>query len=106
MRKELGLTQDEFAKACKVTLRTVQNWEKDGQLTPRTISQLESLKANSKKFAPSEGVGCESKESLVPDLSTVVGLMNRQLNELEQLRQLLQNKNERIDRIIALLETK
>ncbi len=36
-RKSLGLTQEEFAEKCGATVRSVQNWEQGGTITPQAM---------------------------------------------------------------------
>ena len=44
LREHFGLTQTELAHALGVSLRTVQNWERDGVAgSPRQLRDLEEL---------------------------------------------------------------
>ena len=40
IRKEIGKTQTELADSLGVAMRTVQNWEKDVNKIPNTVSQV------------------------------------------------------------------
>ena len=49
-RKELGLSQSEFAKALGVSVKTVQNWEQGTRNCPEPIKRLILTLRNVEKF--------------------------------------------------------
>lgn len=98
-RKSLGFTQEEFAKKCGTTIRTVQNWEKGGVITPQAMKLFQYIEAES----------ISGKQAIAVDHSTAVSGSGNKINtELEALTEkfisLLQEKDNQISRLISIIE--
>ena len=105
-----GLTQRELAERCGVTLRTVQNWEM-GRTIPDSAMRLMQLIEN-------EGETISS--SAADDAVSVAGNGNNNVNskvnvnssrtidkaidEISEMRKLVQKRDEQIDRLISVIE--
>ena len=48
LRKSLGMTQKEFAAFVRVSLRTVENWERNDEITGPIVTLAEILKRQPK----------------------------------------------------------
>ena len=100
-RKSLGLTQEEFAERCGATVRSVQNWEQGGTITPQIM----------KLFQYIESEMLSGKGAVALDHSTAVsGNDNQQNIELgkvtERFITLLEEKDRQIDRLLTIIETR
>lgn len=98
-RKSLGLTQEEFAEKCGATVRSVQNWEQGGTITPQSM----------KLFQYIEDEMLSGKSAIALDHSTAVAGSVNHLNSdvtdiTERFLSLLEEKDRQISRILSLLE--
>lgn len=118
LREEMGVTQQELAQLCGVSVRSVQNWEV-GKPVPeqtkrllevirqnRTIVQSGNVNGNGTSIAAGQG----SQVTLNPDtqmffktLERQQDLMSKQLEELAQTRMLIQKKDEQIDALLKII---
>jgi len=44
MRKEANMTQKEFAEYCFTSIKTLQNWEREGRKVPENVLRLVAYK--------------------------------------------------------------
>lgn len=98
-RKSLGLTQEEFAEKCGATVRSVQNWEQGGTITPQ----------NMKLFRYIEDEILAGKGAVAIDHSTAVSGSGNHLNPdivgvTEKFIAILEEKDRQISRLLSLLE--
>lgn len=98
-RKSLGLTQEEFAEKCGATVRSVQNWEQGGTITPQAM----------KLFRYIEAEMLSGKGAMAVDRSTAVSGSGNHLNPdlaliTEKFITLLEEKDRQISRLLDLLE--
>lgn len=117
----MGVTQQQLAGMCGVTLRTVQNWETGKPLPERAQRLLEAIVSSRETIsscdAAQNGVsvaaGTGSQITLNPDtqqffstLEKQQDIMSRQLEELAEMRRLTQKKDEQIDMLLKLIQTR
>lgn len=100
-RKSLGLTQEEFAEKCGATVRSVQNWEQGGTITPQAMKLFQYIEAEI----------LSGKSTVAIDHSTAVSGSGNQLNAdilalTDRFMAQLEAKDRQIDRLLALLENK
>ena len=98
-RKSLGLTQEEFAEKCGATVRSVQNWEQGGTITPQAMKLFQYIEAEM----------LSGKSAIALDHSTAVAGSGNHLNPdlvgiTEKFIALLEEKDRHISRLLALLE--
>lgn len=98
-RKSLNLTQEEFADKCGATVRSVQNWEQGGTITPQAM----------KLFRYIEAEILSGKSAVAIDHSTAVSGSGNHLNPdivgvTEKFIALLEEKDRQISRLLSLLE--
>lgn len=121
IREKMGVTQQQLAGMCGVTLRTVQNWETGKPLPERAQRLLEAIVSSRETIsscdAAQNGVsvaaGTGSQITLNPDtqqffstLEKQQDIMSRQLEELAEMRRLTQKKDEQIDMLLKLIQTR
>lgn len=121
IREKMGVTQQQLAGMCGVTLRTVQNWETGKPLPERARKLLEAIVSSRETIssgdAAQNGVsvaaGTGSQVTLNPDtqqffstLERQQDIMSRQLEELAEMRRLTQKKDEQIDMLLKLIQTR
>lgn len=133
-RKSLGLTQEEFAEKCGATVRSVQNWEQGGTITPQAMKLFQYIEAemlSGKGLSvrdKSIGVsGSNNTTSLTEQttyganspavngdnnhfggcnsLSEAFATIDRLLDELAAQRSLVERSMAQTDRILSLLES-
>lgn len=115
-----GLTQQDLAEKCGVTLRTVQNWEKGKTIPESALRLLQTIgnegetissfaSDNAVSVAAGRGsnvkVGTET-ERFISAIEHQQEIMSRQLDEIQAQRNLVVKAQEQIDRLIGLLEKK
>lgn len=98
-RKSLGLTQEEFAEKCGATVRSVQNWEQGGTITPQVMKLFQYIEAEI----------LSGKSAVALDHSTAVSGSGNHLNTdivkiTERFMSLLEEKDRQISRMLSLLE--
>lgn len=98
-RKSLGLTQEEFAEKCGATVRSVQNWEQGGTITPQAMKLFQYIEAEM----------LSGRSTIALDHSTAVSGNGNHVNSevarvAEKFITLLEEKDRHISRLIALLE--
>ena len=121
LRENLGISQNELAKLCGVTVRTIQNWEKGKPVPPAMELLLKNIEANHKIIqsggASSGGVsvaaGEGSQVTLNKDMQQFFAtlerqqdIMSRQLEELAQTRLLVEKKDAQIDLLLKMIQGK
>ncbi len=121
LREQIGATQQALAEMCGVTLRTVQNWETGKPVPERARKLLEVIAGNrdvvlsgsAKNNGVSVAVATGSQVTLNPDtqrffstLEKQQEIMSRQLEELAEMRRLTQKKDEQIDTLLKLIQSK
>lgn len=118
LREEMGVTQQELAQMCGVSIRSVQNWEIGKPVPQQTQKLLEVLRQNRTivqggKPNGTEGglsAGMVGQVTLNPDtklffdtLTRQQDIMSRQLQELAETRKLIQKKDEQIDALLKII---
>lgn len=132
-RKSLGLTQEEFAEKCGATVRSVQNWEQGGTITPQAMKLFQYIEAEilSGKEVDSRdhsvSVSGSNNSTSLTEQTTYganspavsgdnnhfggCGSLDRSFDEIAEQRKLLERalsllekKDAQIDRLISLLE--
>lgn len=98
-RKSLGLTQEEFAEKCGATVRSVQNWEQGGTITPQAMKLFQYIEAEM----------LSGKSTIALDHSTAVSGSGNHLNPdlagvTDRFISLLVEKDRQIARLLTLLE--
>lgn len=98
-RKSLGLTQEEFAEKCGATVRSVQNWEQGGTITPQAMKLFQYIEAEM----------LSGKSAIALDHSTAVSGSGNHLNPdlagvTDRFISLLEEKDRQIARLLTLLE--
>lgn len=133
-RKSLGLTQEEFAEKCGATVRSVQNWEQGGTITPQAMKLFRYIEAEilsgRKVSAEDQSLaisGSNNRASLTEQttfgdnspavcgdnnnlgcggtLSEALATIDRLLDELSAQRTLVERSMAQTDRVLSLLET-
>lgn len=93
-RKSLGLTQEEFAEKCGATVRSVQNWEQGGTITPQAMKLFQYIEAEM----------LSGKGAVALDHSTAVsGSVNHLNTDLVSITERFMAQLEAKDRQIAWL---
>ena len=120
LREKCGLTQQDLAEKCGVTLRTVQNWEKGKTIPESALRLLQTIGNNGEtisSFASDNAVsvaagrgsnvnvGTET-ERFISAIERQQEIMSRHLDEIQAQRSLVVKAQEQIDRLIGLLEKK
>lgn len=120
LREKIGVSQQELATMCGVTVRTVQNWEMGKPIPDRAQKLLEVI-SSGREIIQSGGAnngvsvaaGKGSQVLLNPDtekffatLEKQQDIMSRQLEELAEMRMLIQKKDEQIDTLLKLVQQK
>ena len=118
LREKIGVSQQELATMCGVTVRTVQNWEM-GKPVPGRAQKLLEVISSGREIIQSGGAnngvsvaaGTGSQVLLNPDtekffatLEKQQDIMSRQLEELAEMRMLIQKKDEQIDTLLKLVQ--
>lgn len=118
LREKIGVSQQELAAMCGVTVRTVQNWEMGKPIPDRAQKLLEVI-SSGREIIQSGGAnngvsvaaGKGSQVLLNPDtekffttLEKQQDIMSRQLEELAEMRMLIQKKDEQIDTLLKLVQ--
>ncbi len=98
-RKSLGLTQEEFAEKCGATVRSVQNWEQGGTITPQSLKLFQYIEAEM----------LSDKGAVALDHSTAVSGNGNKVNSeigrvTERFISLLEEKDRQISRLLGMLE--
>lgn len=121
LREKMGVTQQEFAEMCGVTVRTVQNWEKGSPIPDAMKKLIENIAKNheiiksggASEHGVSVAAGSGSQVTLNPDtkqffetLERQQDIMSRQLDELTRTRLLIEKKDEQIAELIKLIGAK
>lgn len=119
MREDMGVTQQELAQLCGVSIRTVQNWEIGKAIPDSMVRLLEAVKSSRDivKSGDASGNGTSialgqgSQVTLNPDtklffstLEKQQDIMSKQLEELVETRKLIQKKDEQIDALLKLIQ--
>lgn len=106
LRETHGLTQQDLAVKCGVSLRTVQNWEK-GETIPeialRLLKTIENEGETISSFASDNAVSVSAGRGSNVKVGTVT---ERFMNVVECQLQMLKKSQEQIDRLLNLLERK
>ena len=106
LREAHGLTQQDLAEKCGVTLRTVQNWEK-GKTIPESALRLLQTIGNEgetiSSFASDNGVSVSAGRGSNVKVGTET---ERFMTVLESQLEMLKKRDEQIDRLLTLLEKK
>ncbi|MCM8872461.1 MAG: helix-turn-helix domain-containing protein [Paludibacteraceae bacterium] len=108
-REYLNVTQHELAELCGVTLRTIQNWESGKPIPKNKVKLLQTLiESNNKQpmnvYMPS--IVDQEKENLYNTLKTQQELAAKMIDELSQFRQMIQKKDEHIEKLLAIITNK
>jgi len=120
LREEMGVSQQELAQMCGVSIRSVQNWEKGNPVPEQTQRLLEYIrqtrsiiKSGDANNGTSVAAGEGSQVTLNADaqlffktLERQQDIMSRQLEELAETRKLIQKKDEQIDALIKIIGQK
>ena len=118
LRETLGITQQELADKCGVTLRTVQNWEV-GKIIPKSMEKLLNVISenheivssfNTKDSSVKVSAGDGSPVTINPEterffstLERQQDIMSRQLEEMAQMLKLSARKDEQIDLLLKMI---
>lgn len=113
LRETYGLTQQELADRCGVTLRTVQNWER-GRTIPDSMMKLlekigsedETISSYAKDNGVSVAAGHGSNVNVGTETERFMAAIERQAQLMSRQLDLLDKRDEQIDRLLALLEKK
>lgn len=100
IRKELGLSQEDFAKKLGVTTRTIQNWESGGKIPNSKHEIIHDLQIH--------------KIELYGDQTNINGnnytsnatLLEKALEEITEQRKIIAKSQEQIDILLSLLADK
>ena len=113
LREENGLTQQDLADKCGVTLRTVQNWEK-GKTIPESALRLLQTIGNTgetiSSYASEKGVsvsaGRGSNVNVGTETERFISAITRQQELMSRQLDALAKRDEQIDRLLSILEKK
>lgn len=113
LRESNGLTQQELADKCRVTLRTIQNWE-NGKTIPESkllllesiANQGEVISSFAKDNSVSVSAGHGSKVSVGTETERFITTIERQQELMSRQLDALAKRDEQIDRLLSLLERK
>ncbi len=130
LREQMGLTQIQLADRVGVTLRTIQNWE-GGRPLPKRVQRLLLLLADQQENGQMGNAAQADKDGIVSEgnvdvqgsrgrrpvfaadmqcffdaLERQQELLSRQLDELVLTRQLIEKKDEQIDMLLKLIQSK
>jgi transcriptional regulator with XRE-family HTH domain len=110
-REAHGLTQQDLADKCGVSLRTVQNWEKGKNIPESSLKLLQSLGAggeNVSSFAAENSVsvaaGNGSNVNVGTETERFIAAIERQQDIVLRQLETMAKRDEQIDRLISLLE--
>lgn len=112
-REAHGLTQQDLADRCGVSLRTVQNWEKGRNIPESSLKLLQSLGAAgesissyAKENSVSVAAGVGSNVSVGTETERFISTIERQQDIMSRQLDALAKRDAQIDRLISLLEKK
>ena len=110
-REAHGLTQQDLADKCGVSLRTVQNWEKGRNIPESSLKLLQSLGGGGEtisSFATENSVsvsaGHGSSVNVGTETERFIAAIERQQNLMNRQLDALAKRDAQIDRLISLLE--
>lgn len=110
LREANGLTQQDLADKCGVSLRTVQNWE-NGKTIPESMLRLLKTIGDSEtisSFATEKGVsvsaGRGSKVNVGTETERFISAIEKQQELMSRQLDALVKKDDQIDRLLSILE--
>lgn len=120
LRERRGLTQQELADRCGVTLRTVQNWEGGKHIPDSTLIILEllgitedsmknissSAKDNAVSVSAAEGSQVSVESPTKTETEKFISMLQKQQELIIEQSRSMAKRDEQIDRLISLLEKK
>lgn len=120
LRERRGLTQQELADRCGVTLRTVQNWEGGRHIPDSTLIILEllgitedsmknissSAKDNAVSVSAAEGSQVSVESPTKTETEKFISMLQKQQELIIEQSRSMAKRDEQIDRLISLLEKK
>lgn len=112
LREAKGLTQQDLADKCGVSLRTVQNWEK-GKTIPESMLRLLQTIGDGEmisSFAAEKGVsvsaGRGSSVNVGTEMERFISAIEKQQELMSRQLDALAKRDEQIDRLLSILEKK
>lgn len=120
LRERRGLTQQELADRCGVSLRTVQNWEGGRHIPDSTLIILEllgitedsmknissSAKGNAVSVSAAEGSQVSVESPTKTETEKFISMLQKQQELIIEQSRSMAKRDEQIDRLISLLEKK
>lgn len=120
LRERRGLTQQELADRCGVTLRTIQNWEGGKHIPDSTLIILEllgitedsmknissSAKDNAVSVSAAEGSQVSVESPTKTETEKFISMLQKQQELIIEQSRSMAKRDEQIDRLISLLEKK
>lgn len=113
LREAHGLTQQDLAEKCGVTLRTVQNWEKGKTIPESALRLLQTIGnegENISSFASDNGVsvsaGRGSNVNVGTETERFILTIEKQQELMSRHLDAIAKRDEQIDRLLSILEKK
>lgn len=109
IRESLGLTQQQLAKSCGVSVRSVQNWEAGSVIIPdskRLLLQslLRQKSAPAMVSSPSaNAIGQNSTAVGIGDVTQCGDALLRALDEISAQRKVTEKAQAQIDELLAII---
>ena len=105
------MTQKELAERCGVTLRTVQNWEM-GKTVPESAIRLmqlidsegETVSSSATDDAMSAAGNGNNNVNSKVSVNSSSRTIDKAIDEISEMRKLVQKRDEQIDRLISVIE--
>lgn len=111
-REAKGLTQQDLADKCGVSLRTVQNWER-GKTIPesmlrllQTIGDGETISSYAAEKGVSVSAGRGSSVNVGTETERFISAIEKQQELMSRQLDALAKRDEQIDRLLSILEKK
>lgn len=101
IRKELGLSQEDFAKKLGVTTRTIQNWESGGKIPNSKHEIIHDLQIHKIEL-----YGDQTNINGNNYTSNAETLLEKALEEITEQRKIIAKSQEQIDILLSLLADK